>query len=201
MKPFRAFLPLLALVGFATFGFSAFSFTTAASPHMERMQLKSEFDFLAGMIPHHEGALESAVVALERTERPEVRELAQAIIAAQTAEVETMQGWLEAWYPERSTDAAEADMDAHMTGMGAEALRGLSGDAFDKAFLEGMMAHHKLAVQMAEALLEGDLSEHAEVEGLAHEVIETQTSEIDRMQTWLEAWYGASTPSTGHGAH
>jgi uncharacterized protein (DUF305 family) len=47
-------------------------------------------DFLAQMIPHHEGAIDMSKV------RPEVRRLAQEIIVHQQGEIEMMKRWLEA---------------------------------------------------------------------------------------------------------
>ena len=47
---------------------------------MAEMAVGSELEFLAGMVPHHQGALDDAQLALERSERPEVRGLAQEII-------------------------------------------------------------------------------------------------------------------------
>lgn len=52
-------------------------------------------DFLAQMIPHHEGAIDMSKVLLKDGVRPEVRRLAQEIIAHQNAEIETMKRWLE----------------------------------------------------------------------------------------------------------
>ncbi|OGA60806.1 MAG: DUF305 domain-containing protein [Betaproteobacteria bacterium RIFCSPLOWO2_12_FULL_65_14] len=47
-------------------------------------------DFLAMMIPHHEGAVEMARLALVHGRDPVARRLAEDIIASQTAEIEGM---------------------------------------------------------------------------------------------------------------
>lgn len=51
--------------------------------------------FLELMVPHHQGALPMADAILERTDRPEVEQLARAISAAQTVEIQAMQEMLQ----------------------------------------------------------------------------------------------------------
>ena len=172
--------------------------TFAATPGMTMTQpVESEFAFLAGMVQHHEDALEDARLAAERSNRPEIRELAQDIIAAQDAEIARIEGWLAEWYPERDRAGAAQGL----ADMATPELENLSGDAFDRAFLEGMVMHHQMAVQMADSLLQQDLVEHDEVRTLAENIRESQTAEIRQMQGWLETLFAQTPTDTGHGGH
>jgi uncharacterized protein (DUF305 family) len=54
----------------------------------------ADVDFIKGMIPHHQGAVEMAKIVLEHGSDPEVKKLAEGIIAAQEAEIKWMQDWL-----------------------------------------------------------------------------------------------------------
>ena len=54
----------------------------------------ADIDFAAGMIGHHQGAIDMARVVLEYGKDPELNALAENIIEAQEGEIEMLQGWL-----------------------------------------------------------------------------------------------------------
>jgi uncharacterized protein (DUF305 family) len=145
------------------------------------ISVDSEAAFITGMIPHHQEAVASAQAVLETTERPEVRELARDVIETQTQEIAMLEGWLTRWYP----DAAEADYAPMMT-----ELTGLSSDEADRTFLEGMIGHHRGAIDMAQSYLNADFEKQGDVVQLAEAIVSVQDAEITQMQAWLDDWYG-----------
>ena len=136
--------------------------------------------FIDSMIVHHEGAVTMACQALQESQRPEIRQLAEAIIATQEAEITKMKAWRQIWYPDvPSTD-----------GMGMEMgpMTFAEGNApFDQRFIEAMIPHHEGAIAMARDALQN--AEHAEIKELARAIITAQEAEISQMREWLRTWF------------
>ncbi|GAA5513031.1 hypothetical protein Dcar01_01756 [Deinococcus carri] len=83
--------------------------------------------------------------------------------------------------------ASAAPMSHGMNDLGG--LAGLSGKAFDRAYLSMMVAHHQGAVDMARAV-QGRVKD-PQVKAWVADVIREQTREIGEMNTWLKALGGA----------
>jgi uncharacterized protein (DUF305 family) len=54
----------------------------------------ADIDFVRGMIPHHQGAVDMAKTVIAFGKDPQIRKLAEEIIKAQESEIALMQGWL-----------------------------------------------------------------------------------------------------------
>lgn len=142
------------------------------------MVVKSEREFIEHMIPHHEEAITTANEVLARGgSTPEIKALAEAIVAAQTKEVADMKVWYQAWYVTeyKATNTYKPMM---------RPLGGLSGAELDKVFLEDMVHHHMGAIMMTNSVAAH--IEHDEMRNLAANIIRSQSDEIETMQRLRE---------------
>lgn len=153
--------------------------------------------FIVQMIPHHEGAIEMAKVALERSKRPEIISLANGIIEAQTREINDMTSWYQSWFnsavPEGGMPAPYGTEGSRM-GMHMDGMTGDTGDLstvasadFDREFIDQMIPHHEMAVMMASMLQA--TTDRAEMKTLADNIITSQSREIAMMRSWRASWY------------
>lgn len=148
---------------------------------MADASLPFDAQFIDSMIEHHQGAIAMAIEAQAQAEHEEIKQLADAIIAAQTEEITQMTAWRAAWYLDLPPTAGMG------MSMGEMAIGGDESVPFDKRFIEAMISHHQGAIDMAtEAQTR---AEHEEIRQLADAIITAQQAEIEQMQTWLEEWY------------
>jgi len=164
--------------------------------------------FARDMGTHHLQGVEMANMVAERSEDPEVRQIAFDISATQTNQAGRMQGWLALWGVPQSGGDRMAWMSGDgghghdmldgglMPGMATEDelanLRSLRGTAFDVEFLRLMIRHHQGGAEMARYAAEhGD---QAAVRSLAQSILDTQTAETTTMTDMLTARGGTPLP-------
>ena len=69
---------------------------------------------------------------------------------------------------------------------------------FEIKFMQNMIDHHQMAVEMAEICLTNAV--HEELRSVCSDIIATQSAEIRQMQRWLQRWYDISyTPTMKSG--
>jgi uncharacterized protein (DUF305 family) len=143
--------------------------------------------FVQMMIPHHQQALELAVLASSRAGDPRIRAIAERITVAQGPEIAVLRSWLR----QRGLTESSADHDDHGPASGMhppEAIRALaatSGAAFDRSFVDLMSAHHRGAIQMCTRVLTGGTDDG--IQRLATNIAADQQIEIARMRELIES--------------
>lgn len=151
--------------------------------------------FIDAMVPHHEGAIVMAQEALEKSNRSEVQQLAQAIINAQEQEIAQMKEWRKAWYANADeTPMMYSSEMGHMMPMSKEMRAqmmmsqdlGAADAEFDLRFIDAMIPHHEGALDMAKQALEK--SARPEIQALAQNILSSQQQEIDAMKQWKQQW-------------
>ena len=152
----------------------------------------ADAQFMRDMIPHHHQALQMAELVADRTNRPELLDIAGRINVSQGDEIEFMQNWL------RERGESVPDPTAHhamhtshkMAGMATPEqmaeLAAADGTEFDRLFLTLMIAHHEGAVDMVDELLEQPGSVYDPVLfDFTTDVTNDQNTEIERMNAVL----------------
>lgn len=140
--------------------------------------------FIELMIPHHEGAIMMSKDAIAKTSKPELKSLAESIIADQKKEIADMTAWEKKWYNKAPEVSSEMQM---MTQKMAQGL-GPAGAEYEDSFIDAMIPHHEGAIAMAKDAL--GKSTHPEIKQLAQKIIKGQQAEIDKMKSFRKQWYG-----------
>jgi len=183
---------LVAACGTTPASLTGTATSTSPSPAAAESAVHNAADteFAQMMIIHHQGALEMATLAITQASSEEVRSLAVQISAAQGPEIDTMTGWLDAWGEDQPASAEMNAMEHEGMQMGGQdqaavmaELATLTGDDFDRSFLQVMTEHHSGAIAMAETeVAEGS---NAEALALAGRIIDAQMAEITEMSQLL----------------
>lgn len=159
----------------------------------------ADLDFLYGMIPHHQAAIRMSESYLTYGgSNRKLRKIAKEIIKEQTEEVEEMEKT--AARLERSaisdTKTEEAYLAAydeimserHYTKHGTATTQSV-----DEAFAQGMILHHEMAVEMAQAILANSTTD--DIHDFAEDILELQQEEIAQLKT---AAYLQDSSLAGH---
>ena len=158
---------------------------------------EADVEFAQSMLPHHAQALAMVDMTRGRQLDPEVQELADAIMAAQTPEIETMTNWLTSWgeeVPETTRDHMNAeghggghggmgdtsDMPGMMSEEEMSELQAADDAEFQAMWLDMMIEHHQGAIEMAQT--EQADGQYQPALDLAEEIENAQAKEVSVME-------------------
>lgn len=169
---------------------------TAKLPYNILSSKAIDAHFIEQMIPHHEDAITMAILAQTKSQRSEVKQLAQNIIDSQSKEISQMQVWYRDWFGKEVPKDSRV-MGEHGMGQSTRMHMGMMGDEtdiqrlekaidFDQVFIEEMIPHHQMAVMMATMLKNS--TGRPEMSKLADDIIAAQTNEIELMRSWVNEW-------------
>ena len=147
----------------------------------------SDKAFVDAMVPHHQGAIVMAKVALKNAEHDEIKELSGNIVSTQQAEIEELKAIKK---DEFGTSQLPMEMNSEqMGGMGMMMDPQVLADEnpFDRAFIDAMIPHHQSAIEMA--TVADQESENPRIKELAGNIVGAQEGEIEQMRRWREQWY------------
>jgi uncharacterized protein (DUF305 family) len=156
--------------------------------------------FITDMTAHHEGAIEMARIAQQRAEHPEIRRLADDIMAAQESEISVMKTIRRDMDHMGENGGGHMGMSDSEMGMSMNPAALETAEPFDRAFIDAMVPHHQGAVAMAKQLLKQ--GEQPALRKMGDDIIAAQTKEIAQMRKWRKAWYGSagSSDASTHGS-
>jgi uncharacterized protein (DUF305 family) len=166
---------------------------------MAGMQIKPSHDvdrdFVAMMVPHHQGAIDMAEAELSYGHNEPLRRLAQEIIVTQREEIAEMRLALVSATVSPSTGPEETPFLARSNAAMARMMAGMKikpSHDVDRDFVALMVPHHQGAIDMAEAEL--NYGHNEPLRGLAQEIIATQEQQIAAMRRALGEPLPASVP-------
>jgi len=130
------------------------------------------------MIAHHRGAVDMSRAVVDRVRDPQVKKWANAVIADQSREIDTMTAWLRGMGGVQTTmrDAMADDMK------GMVAPLKTAGNA-DVAFVRGMIPHHAGALDMAGLAM--SRSDDGRLLKLSRDIVRAQADEMYAFRVWL----------------
>lgn len=144
----------------------------------------SDQEFLEDVIAHHEGAVSMARIALENSDRAEIKKFASEVIIMETNNIAIAYRWRRDWFGDDDYIAIDK-VDPKITMIKD---LGRKDSNFDLRFLDAMIAHHEGAVKMLEGIIVP--TSRTEIHNAALATIPALNKEIELMKTWKKEWYG-----------
>lgn len=185
-----------------------------------------DLQYIDMMIAHHQMGIDMAKMAQNKASQAELKAFAMKITDDQQKDTDQLQKWRDEWYAGKPksnhmnmpgmSGASKPKMDmeksksdhANMPGMSGmkmpqmdmSKLEAASGNEFDLMFIDMMVPHHQMAIDMSKDALKK--AEHAQLKTFARTTIDKQQKEKAQLSKWRAALGGGKSAGshTGHKA-
>jgi uncharacterized protein (DUF305 family) len=147
----------------------------------------SDRAFIDAMVPHHQGAIAMAEVALKNAEHEEIKELSRNIVSTQQSEIEELKSIKKEEFGTSNVPMEMSPEQMRGMGMMMDPQELANREPFDKAFINAMIPHHQSAIYMSQVAQEE--SKIPEIKELAGNIVTAQKREIEQMKQWRKQWY------------
>jgi uncharacterized protein (DUF305 family) len=149
----------------------------------------SDRAFIDAMVPHHQGAIAMAEVALKNAEHEEIKELSRNIVSTQQSEIEELKSIKKEEFGTPNVPMEMSSQQMRGMGMMMDPQRLSKREPFNKAFIDAMIPHHQSAIYMSQ--LAQEESKIPEIKELAENIVDAQKREIEQMMQWRKQWYSS----------
>lgn len=152
-----------------------------SSPHAAEVPF--DIQYLDTMVEHHREGIKMFQMAIEKSDNPQIKAMAQKMIDDQEKEIPELKAMRDDIQPS-APEAVNMKMPGMMS-MDMKELEVTSGAAFDHAFLDMTIKHHQGAVDMSKNALKS--AQNKSVKDKAKMILDMQDKEISKMKKMREA--------------
>lgn len=150
-------------------------------------------------IEHHQMGIDMAKMAQNKASHAELKNLATKMVEDQQKDQDQLKKWRDEWYagkPKSDHMNMPGMSGMKMPQMDMGKLEAASGNDFDLMFIDMIVPHHQMAIDMSKESLKK--AAHAPLKTFARETIAKQQKEKAQMTKWRAAWGKGAPAMKGH---
>lgn len=155
-----------------------------------------DLHYIDMLIEHHQMGIDMAKMAQNKASHAELKTLATKMVEDQQKDQDQLKKWRDEWYAGKPKSDHMNMPGMKMPQMDMGKLQAASGNDFDVMFLDMIVPHHQMAIDMSKDALKK--AQHAPLKTFARTTINKQQKEKAQLSKWRAAW-GGKAPAMKHG--
>ncbi len=169
-----------------------------------------DLHYIDMMIEHHQMGIDMAKMAQNKASHAELKDFATKMVEDEQKDTDQLKKWRDEWYAgkpksdhmnmpgmSKSDHAKMKGMSGmKMQQMDMGKLEAASGNQFDLMFIDMIVPHHQMAIDMSQDALKK--AEHAQLKTFARATVDKQQKEKAQLSKWRAAWGKGATAMKGH---